>query len=74
MDLLDNSMNETKNYLQCIDTSCTHSIVDDYIDVSYGEKSIKITYCEICLMDTSNIELSRSDLPISSNSVCPTSR
>ena len=71
MDLVDTSMNEIQiNFDPC----CIHSMVDDYIDVSYGEKSIKITYCEKCLMDSSKINLGGSDLTVPSNSVCPTSR
>ena len=46
MDLVDNSMNKFEDDLQ---SSCVHSMIDDYIDVSYGEKSIKITYCEMIL-------------------------
>ena len=71
MDLVDNSMNKFEDDLQ---SSCVHSMVDDYIDVSYGEKSIKITYCEKCLIDSSEIKLRRSNLTIPSNSVCTTSR
>jgi hypothetical protein len=71
MDLVDNSMNKIEDDLQ---SSCIHSIVDDYIDVSYGEKSIKITYCEKCFIDSSKVKLRRSNLSIPSNSVCTTSR
>ena len=71
MDLVDNSMNKIEDDLQ---SSCIHSMVDDYIDVSYGEKSIKITYCEKCFIDSSKIKLRGSNLTISSNSVCTTSR
>ena len=71
MDLVDNSINKIEDDLQ---SSCIHSMVDDYIDVSYGEKSIKITYCEKCFIDSSKINLCRSNLSISSNSVCTTSR
>jgi hypothetical protein len=69
MDLLDNSMNNI--------TICQHSFIKDYIDVDYGEKSICIYYCEKCLVDQSvimNHLNSRSNLSISSNSVCTTSR
>lgn len=71
MDLVDNSMNKFEDDLQ---SSCVHSMIDDYIDVSYGEKSIKITYCEKCFIDSSKIKLRRSDLSIPSKSVCTTSR
>ena len=77
MDLVDNSMNENKNYLQHSDPCCIHSMVDDYMDVSYGEKSIKITYCEKCLIDESEIIKnlrSRTNLTVSSNRICTTSR
>lgn len=70
MDLVDISMNKTENNSQ---SNCVHSIIDDYIDVSYGEKSIKINYCEKCLLDSSQIQLCRSNLSVSSNSVSATS-
>ena len=68
MDLLDNSMNNI---------ICQHSFIKDYIDVDYGEKSICIYYCEKCLVDQSTIMndlRSRSNLPVSSNSICTTGR
>jgi len=77
MDLVDNSMNKIEDYLQHGNPSCIHSIVDDYMDVSYGEKSIKITYCEKCLIDESEIIKNlrrRTNLSVSSNRICTTSR
>lgn len=70
MDLLDNSMN-------CNSIPCNHSIINDYIDVDYGEKSLRISYCEKCLKDESEIMnnlRSRTNLSVSSNSICTTSR
>jgi hypothetical protein len=59
----------TLEYLQ---ENCLHSIVDDYIDVDYGERSIQISYCENCMLDISQLD-SRTDLTVSTSGVCTTS-
>jgi hypothetical protein len=57
----------TLKYLQ---DNCIHSIVDDYIDVDYGEMSIQISYCENCMLDIS--QLNRTDLTVSTCGICST--
>jgi hypothetical protein len=71
MDLLDNSMNTIKSETLI----CHHSIIDDYIDLDYGEKSLRISYCEKCLLDVSVIrQLCGTNLSVSSSSICTASR
>ena len=76
MDLLDNSMNDfNKNDQNKKSDDCNHSIIDDYIDLDYGEKSQRIFYCEKCLLDETTIKkLNRTNLSISTSSVCTTCR
>jgi len=57
--------------LEYLRENCIHSMIDDYIDVDYGERSIQISYCESCMLDTS--QLSRTDLTVSTCGVCTTS-
>ncbi len=35
--------------------NCLHSIIMDDIDVEYGERSIRIVYCEKCLLDANQL-------------------
>ena len=68
MELLDSSMNEC-TILEADCSTCDHSFVEDYIDLDYGEKSVKIRYCEKCLCTLCAI-----DLPITTHGVSTTSR
>jgi len=57
--------------LEYLRDNCIHSIIDDYIDVDYGERSVQISYCENCMLDVSQLE-SRTDLTVSTCCVCTT--
>ena len=39
--------------IQYLKHNCRHSIVNDDIDIDYGEKSICISYCEHCFLNES---------------------
>lgn len=71
MELLDDSMNVMSTNVMStteFQKKCVHSFITDYIDVDYGEKSIRICYCEKCLLDGG------TNLTISTDGVGTTSR
>jgi len=51
---------------------CKHSMTTDDIDVDFGERSIRICYCEKCFLHEEQL-LTRTNLTISTNSICTTS-
>ena len=69
MELLDDSTNEMSTNVMSTNEcqkKCDHSFITDYIDVDYGEKSIRICYCEKCFLD-------RTNLTVTTNSIRTTS-
>jgi hypothetical protein len=78
LDMLCNTHVESYEYNQIIvsilnylKNNCKHSLIIDNIDTDYGEKSVCICYCKICLLDESQI-LNGTDLTITSDCVSTT--
>ena len=70
MELLDDSMNvmstNVMSTTEC-QKKCHHSFITDYIDVDYGEKSIRICYCEKCFLDRTNLTISTDGIGTTSS-------
>ena len=50
---------------------CIHSIITDDIDLDYGEKTLRISYCEKCFLHET--QLCGTDLTITTNRIRTTS-
>lgn len=51
---------------------CVHSMTTDDIDVDYGERSIRICFCEKCFLHEE--QLTRTNLSVTTNCVSTTTR
>ena len=51
--------------------NCRHSMTTDDIDIDYGEKTMRICYCEKCFLHEE--QLIRTDLTITTSSISTTS-
>ena len=63
-----NIINSIIKYLK---KNCQHTMTTDDIDVDYGERTIRICYCEKCFLHEE--QLSGTDLPITTGSISTTS-